>query len=124
VDDLTFAVASGETLGLLGPTGPGKTTTIKMVTGFAPPTGGTLEVLGLPMAPATHPAIKARLGIMQQEESLDPDLSVEKNLTVYATYFGLGRAEALRRAEELMRCTEAAARRAGQRRTLAGGRHR
>ena len=121
VDDLTFAVASGETLGLLGPNGAGKTTTIKMVTCFAPPTGGTLEVLGLPMAPATHPAIKARLGIMQQEESLDPDLSVEKNLTVYASYFGLAHAEAVRRAEELMRFTELAERRAEQIRNLSGG---
>src|SRR5437867_6045093 len=121
VDDLTFAVASGETLGLLGPNGAGKTTTIKMVTCFAPPTGGALEVLGLPMAPANHPAIKARLGIMQQEESLDPDLSVEKNLTVYASYFGLERAEAVRRAEELMRFTELAERRAEQIRNLSGG---
>ena len=121
VDDLTFAVASCETLGLLGPNGAGKTTTIKMVTCFAPPTGGTLEVLGLPMAPATHPAIKARLGIMQQEESLDPDLSVEKNLTIYASYFGLGRPEAGRRAEELMRFTELAERRAERIRNLSGG---
>jgi len=73
------------------------------------------------MAPANHPAIKARLGIMQQEESLDPDLSVEKNLTVYASYFGLGHAEAARRAEELMRFTELAERRGEHIRTLSGG---
>jgi len=121
VDGLTFAVASGEALGLLGPNGAGKTTTIKMVTCFAPPTAGTLEVVGFPMAPASHPAIKARLGIMQQEESLDPDLSVEKNLTVYASYFGLGRAEAARRADELMRFTELAERRGEQIRSLSGG---
>src|SRR5438128_10887594 len=75
VDDLTFAVASGETLGLLGPNGAGKTTTIKMVTCFAPPTGGTPEVLGLPRAPATHPAIKAAPGLMQQEDGPAPDHS-------------------------------------------------
>src|SRR5437867_13430974 len=73
VDDLTFAVASGETLGLLGPNGAGKTTTIKMVTCFAPPTGGTLEGLGLPMAPATHPATKPRLGLLQQDGRRNPD---------------------------------------------------
>ena len=121
VDGLTFAVASGEALGLLGPNGAGKTTTIKMVTCFAPPTAGTLEVLGFPMAPASHAAIKARLGIMQQEESLDPDLSVEKNLTVYASYFGLGYAEAARRAEELMRFMELTERRKEQIRSLSGG---
>src|SRR5881398_2164028 len=77
VDDLTFAVASGETLGLLGPNGAGKTTTIKMVTCFAPPGGGTLRVLGYPMTDANHRGIKSRLGIVQQEENLDPDLTVE-----------------------------------------------
>ncbi|TMA32064.1 MAG: ATP-binding cassette domain-containing protein [Deltaproteobacteria bacterium] len=121
VDGLTFAVASGEALGLLGPNGAGKTTTIRMVTCFAPPTAGTLVVVGFPMTPARHAAIKARLGIMQQEESLDPDLSVEKNLTVYASYFGLGHAEAARRAEELMRFTELAERRGEHIRTLSGG---
>ena len=121
VDGLTFAVASGEALGLLGPNGAGKTTTIKMVTCFAPPTAGTLEVVGFPMAPAHHAAIKARLGILQQEESLDPDLSVEKNLTVYASYFGMRHKEAARRAEELMRFTELAERHGEQIRTLSGG---
>src|SRR5436305_12808105 len=95
VDDLTFAVASGETLGLLGPNGAGKTTTIKLVTCFAPPTGGTPEVLGLPMAPAPHPAIHARRGIRPPEEPLDPDLSVEQDLTVYAAYLRPAPAEAL-----------------------------
>src|SRR5438093_5838098 len=121
VDDLTFAVASGETLGLLGPNGAGKTTTIKMVTCFAPPTGGTLEVLGLPMAPATHPAIKARLGIVQQEESLDPDLSVEKNLTVYASYFGIPARESAQRAGELIRFAELGDHRTARIKMLSGG---
>src|SRR6266404_2792080 len=81
VTDVSFALARGECLGLLGPNGAGKTTTIRMVTCFAAPSAGTLTVTGLPMTPANHAAIKARLGIVQQEESLDPDLSVEKNLT-------------------------------------------
>src|SRR6185503_8132249 len=78
VNGVAFTVAPGECLGFLGPNGAGKTTTIKMVTCLVPPTSGTLRVLGMPMAPEYHRAIKARLGIVQQEESLDPDLTVEK----------------------------------------------
>jgi lipooligosaccharide transport system ATP-binding protein len=121
VRDVSFAVVPGECLGLLGPNGAGKTTTIKMVTCFAPPSGGTLRVFGLPMTTANHCAIKSRLGIVQQEESLDPDLSVEKNLTVYASYFGIPRREAARRAEELIRFAELMDHRANRIVTLSGG---
>jgi len=121
VDGVSFAVAPGECLGLLGPNGAGKTTTIRMVTCFSPPSDGTLRVLGLPVDPAHHRAIKARLGIVQQEESLDPDLTVEKNLTVFARYFGLSRAEGARRAEELIRFAALEERRDARIRTLSGG---
>jgi len=121
VDGVSFAVAPGECLGLLGPNGAGKTTTIRMVTCFSPPSGGTLRVFGLPVEPAHHRTIKSRLGIVQQEESLDPDLTVEKNLTVFASYFGLSRAEATRRAEELIRFAALEERRDARIRTLSGG---
>jgi lipooligosaccharide transport system ATP-binding protein len=121
VVDVSFALAAGECLGLLGPNGAGKTTTIRMVTCFAAPSAGELTVTGLPMTPANHSAIKARLGIVQQEESLDPDLSVEKNLTVYASYFGIPRAEASRRAAELVRFAELADHRTERIHTLSGG---
>jgi lipooligosaccharide transport system ATP-binding protein len=106
VDGLDFTVEPGECLGLLGPNGAGKTTTIKMVTCFTPPTAGALRVFGFPVTVANHAQIKSRLGIVQQEESLDPDLTVEKNLTVYASYFGIPRREAARRAAELIAFTE------------------
>jgi lipooligosaccharide transport system ATP-binding protein len=121
VRDVTFSVAAGECLGLLGPNGAGKTTTIKMVTCFAPPDGGVLRVFGLPVVARNHRDIKARLGIVQQEESLDPDLSVEKNLTVYASYFGMARTESARRAESLVRFAELADHRHAPIRTLSGG---
>ena len=121
VVNLTLAVARGECLGLLGPNGAGKTTTIKMVTCYTTPSAGELAVFGLPMRVANHAAIKARLGIVQQEESLDPDLSVEKNLTVYASYFGIARGEAARRAEELIRFAELGDHRRERIRLLSGG---
>jgi lipooligosaccharide transport system ATP-binding protein len=121
VRDVSFAVAPGECLGLLGPNGAGKTTTIKMVTCFAPPGDGTLTVFGLAMEPVNHRAIKARLGIVQQEESLDPDLSVERNLTVYASYFDLPRAAAAPRVEELIRFAELGEHRGSRIATLSGG---
>jgi len=121
VRDVSFTVAAGECVGLLGPNGAGKTTTIRMVTCFAPPDGGALAVLGLEMAVANHRAIKERLGIVQQEESLDPDLSVEKNLLVYASYFGIPAAEAARRTDELIRFAELEDHRRSRIATLSGG---
>jgi lipooligosaccharide transport system ATP-binding protein len=121
VDGVAFAVAPGECLGFLGPNGAGKTTTIKMVTCLVPPTSGTLRVLGMPMAPENHRRIKARLGVVQQEESLDPDLTVEKNLTVYASYFGIGARDAAERAAELVRFAELADRGNARIKSLSGG---
>jgi lipooligosaccharide transport system ATP-binding protein len=121
VDDVSFEVAAGECLGLLGPNGAGKTTTIKMVTCFLPPDAGTLRVAGHPMEPRYHRAIKGRLGIVQQEDSLDPDLSVEKNLTIYASYFGMPAAPARWRAGELIAFAALGEHRTARIRTLSGG---
>jgi lipooligosaccharide transport system ATP-binding protein len=121
VSDLTFGLAVGECLGLLGPNGAGKTTTIRMATCFSPPTAGSLSVFGLPMTVHNHAAIKARLGIMQQEESLDPDLTVEQNLVVYAGYFGIPRTQASPRVQELLQFAELSDHRTQQIRRLSGG---
>jgi lipooligosaccharide transport system ATP-binding protein len=124
VDGVSFHVDAGECLGLLGPNGAGKTTTIRMLTGFAVPSAGAVRVLGLPMVPATAGTIKARLGVVSQEDSLDPDLSVEKNLLVYASYFGIRRREAARRAEELIRFAELGDHRGDTIKELSGGMRR
>ena len=121
VVDVTLAVQPGECFGLLGPNGAGKTTTIKMITCTATPSSGTLRVFGLPVVASNHRVLKARLGIVQQEESLDPDLSVEQNLTVYASYFGISHREAARAAERLMAFAEVSERRRDRIRTLSGG---
>ncbi len=94
-------VAPGEAFGFLGPNGAGKSSTMRMVAAVSPPTGGELRILG--MDPRTHGReIRARLGVCPQEDTLDNELDVRQNLLVYGSYFGLRRAEAARRADELL----------------------
>uniref|UniRef100_UPI00272E62B3 ABC transporter ATP-binding protein n=1 Tax=Geoalkalibacter sp. TaxID=3041440 RepID=UPI00272E62B3 len=102
VDGLSFRVTRGECFGLLGPNGAGKTTTIRMLYGYSPLDGGRLRVFGRDM-PTDLRHIKQRMGICQQEDNLDPDLSVRENLLVYARYFDLPREPARARADELLR---------------------
>jgi lipooligosaccharide transport system ATP-binding protein len=102
VDDLSFSIAYGECFGILGPNGAGKTSTIRMVYGFSPLTSGTLSVFGLDVT--RHPrAVKARIGVCQQENNLDPELTVLQNLLVFARYFNIPAAEAERRSRELLK---------------------
>jgi lipooligosaccharide transport system ATP-binding protein len=102
VDDLSFSVAAGECFGILGPNGAGKTSTIRMVYAFSPPSGGTLHVLGLDITRQAR-AVKSRIGVCQQENNIDPDLTVRQNLEVFARYFNIPAAEATRRSRELLR---------------------
>jgi len=124
VRDVTFTLRRAECLGLLGPNGAGKTTTIRMITCFTAPTAGALTVLGRPVVAGNHAAIKTRLGIVQQEESLDPDLSVEKNLLVFASYFGIPRRTAAERTDALVRFAALAEHRTARIGTLSGGMRR
>jgi len=102
VDDLSFSVAAGECFGILGPNGAGKTSTIRMVYAFSPPSGGTLHVLGLDITRQAR-AVKSRIGVCQQENNIDPDLTVLQNLEIFARYFNIPAAEATRRSRELLR---------------------
>lgn len=88
VDGISFEVRDGECFGFLGPNGAGKSTTIKMITCLAPVTAGTLTVAGLDVRRHAR-AVKRVLGVVPQEDSLDPDLTVRQNLQVYARYYGL-----------------------------------
>ena len=101
VNGISFSVAKGEFFGLLGPNGAGKTTTIRMLYGFSPPTGGSLKVFGLDIKTHWRP-IKSRIGVCHQENTLDPDLTVEQNLHVYARYFSIPKKEAAEHARELL----------------------
>jgi lipooligosaccharide transport system ATP-binding protein len=101
VDAVEFDVAPGEAFGFLGPNGAGKTSTMRMIGCVSPVTSGTLTVLG--MDPATDgPRIRARLGVVPQQDSLDMELTVEENLVIYGRYFDLTYTEARARARELL----------------------
>ncbi|WP_048180426.1 ABC transporter ATP-binding protein [Methanoculleus sediminis] len=101
VDRIAFRVREGEVFGFLGPNGAGKTTTMKMIQCISPKSGGTLEVFGMDVDTRQR-EIKSRLGVVPQENNLDPDFSAYRNLLVYARYFGIPRREAERRADELL----------------------
>jgi len=101
VNDISFSVDRGEFFGLLGPNGAGKTTTIRMLYGFSPPTRGRLRIFGMDIR-TDFRRIKSKIGVCQQENTLDPDLSVEQNLHVFAGYFSIPKKEATERTEELL----------------------
>ncbi len=88
VEDLSFSIEPGECVGLLGPNGAGKTTTLGLALGQVAPDAGSVRVFGLPM-PKQARAIKARLGVVAQFDTLDPDFTCAENLLVYGRYFGL-----------------------------------
>ncbi|RMG13141.1 MAG: ABC transporter ATP-binding protein [Planctomycetota bacterium] len=120
VAGLDVCVERGECYGLLGPNGAGKSTLFRLLTGLARLDGGELEVFGLSVREhATE--IKARLGVVGQEDSLDPDLDVWENLRTYGRYFGL-RGEAFRaRCEELLSFLELDGKRRAPIMALSGG---
>jgi lipooligosaccharide transport system ATP-binding protein len=101
VNDLSFDIAPGECLGVIGPNGAGKTTTIRMCLGQSAPDAGEIHALGLRM-PQDARAIKARLGVVSQFDTLDPDFSLEENILVYGRYFGMKDAEIRPRIPQLL----------------------
>ena len=101
VDGINFSVARGETFGLLGPNGAGKSTTMRMIACRTPLTSGELHVENLDVRTGGR-QIRSLIGVVPQENNLDPDLSVRKNLIIYASYFRIPKKEAAARAEELL----------------------
>lgn len=102
VDDVSFQVRPGEGFGILGPNGAGKTSIIQMLYGLSPLTGGVLKVFGMDTQ-SNMRAIKARLGVCQQENSLDPDLTVRQNMEVFARYFNISLPVVRERTQKLLR---------------------
>jgi len=101
VNGIDLDVQPGETFGFLGPNGAGKSSTMRMISCVSTATEGELRIFGMdPVREGTK--IRARLGVCPQLDNLDPDLTVFENLTTYARYFGIPRAEGRRRAAELL----------------------
>src|SRR2546422_2736446 len=93
VDAIDFSVKRTETFGLLGPNGAGKSTTMRMIACRTPLTAGALSVEGLDVR--THGReIRALIGVVPQENNLDPDLNVRRNLIVYASYYRISARDA------------------------------
>ena len=98
---VSFAIREGECFGLLGHNGAGKTTTMRMIYGLSTVEEGSLTVFGSPIT-LTPPEIKQRLGVVPQEDNLDPDLPVLENLEVYAGLFGFSHSHARSKSREML----------------------
>jgi lipooligosaccharide transport system ATP-binding protein len=120
VKGIDIDVRRGEAFGFLGPNGAGKSSTMRMIAAVSPVTGGELRILG--MDPAEHgPAIRARLGVCPQEDTLDNELNVFDNLFIYGRYFGIPRREVRERADELLEFVQLTEKRRSKVEDLSGG---
>ena len=120
VDGIDFVVQPGESFGFLGPNGAGKTSTMRMIGCASPITDGELSVIGMdPRTQATQ--IKARLGVVPQNDNLDTELTVRENLEMYARYFDIPRDVARARIDELLEFVQLSERAKDQVDPLSGG---
>lgn len=120
VAGIDFSVAVGECFGLLGPNGAGKTTTLRLCLGLTEPDAGEIRLLGEPV-PARAREARARVGVVPQFDSLDPDFSVAENLVVYGRYFGIPERVIRSRIPELLAFSGLAGRADALLPTLSGG---
>ncbi len=120
VDGVDFELLRGEAFGFLGPNGAGKSSTMRMIGCVSPPTEGELSIFGLD--PVTDgAAIRARLGVVPQEDSLDVELTVRENLLVYGRYFGLPRPVIRERSDRLLEFVQLTDRAGDRVEPLSGG---
>jgi lipooligosaccharide transport system ATP-binding protein len=120
VNRIGFDVHAGEAFGFLGPNGAGKTSTMRMIACASPTSGGDLRVLNMnPRFDASR--IKARLGVVPQQDNLDMEITVRENLLMYARYFDIPRHVAEKRADDLLEFVALPDRAAAQVESLSGG---
>ncbi len=120
VKGIDIDVRRGEAFGFLGPNGAGKSSTMRMIAAVSPVSGGELRILG--MDPAEHgPAIRSRLGVCPQEDTLDNELNVFDNLYIYGRYFGIAKREVRERADELLEFVQLTEKRTAKVEDLSGG---
>jgi len=116
-----FDIPAGVCFGILGPNGAGKTTLMRMLLGMSPVSDGDYTLFGLPVA---HADVHRRVGVVPQQDNLDPDFSVRENLLVYANYFGIPKTVAAERAEGLLDFASLTGRGGDQVAALSGGMRR
>ena len=120
VRGIDFEVAPGTSFGLLGPNGAGKSTTMRMIAGVSHRSGGELRILG--MDPNEQgPRIRAHLGVVPQNDSLDDQLTVRENLIFYGRYFGLPKRWLATKTEELIEFAQLTEKRNSRVDDLSGG---
>jgi lipooligosaccharide transport system ATP-binding protein len=120
VDGIDFDLQRGEAFGFLGPNGAGKSSTMRMIGCVSPPSAGELSILGLdPLTDGIQ--IRARLGVVPQEDTLDSELTVRENLLIYGRYFGLRRDVIRERTARLLDFVELSDRADDQVEPLSGG---
>jgi lipooligosaccharide transport system ATP-binding protein len=117
---LTFSLRPGECYGLLGPNGAGKTTTLRCALGLTRPDAGEIRLAGLPVPQRAREA-RLRVGIVPQQDNLDPDFTVAENLLVYGRYFGLKDAAVRARIPQLLEFAGLAGRAQAKIQALSGG---
>ena len=120
VKGIDVEVRRGEAFGFLGPNGAGKTSTMRMIGCVSPVTDGALSILGLDPA-RDGSKIRARLGVVPQQDTLDMELTVRENIIIYGRYFGLPRKELGPRADELLEFVELTERADDRVEPLSGG---
>ena len=120
VDSIDFDVDKGEAFGFLGPNGAGKSTTMRMIGCVSPPSAGALHIFGMDAA-TNGRAIRGRLGVVPQLDTLDKELTVMENLVLYGRYFDIPRAECRRRAKALLEFVQLSERADSVVDTLSGG---
>jgi len=120
VDSIDFELSRGEVFGFLGPNGAGKSSTMRMIGCVSPPSGGELTILGMDHV-TQGPAIRARLGVVPQEDTLDVELTVRENLLIYGRYFGLRRDVIRERTAQLLDFVQLTERAGDQVEPLSGG---
>jgi len=120
VKGIDVDVRRGEAFGFLGPNGAGKSSTMRMIAAVSPPSGGELRILGLDPA-VDGPAIRGRIGVCPQDDTLDNELNVAENLFIYGRYFGIPKAEVTSRVDELLEFVQLAEKARSRVEDLSGG---
>lgn len=121
VRDISLELEPGAILGLLGPNGAGKSTILNLVAGFCSPQSGTVSVLGSPLTNKRNTNFRTHIGILFQESSLDPLMSVYETLWLHGRLFGIPTRTLRARINELLGLIGLDNRHSDATETLSGG---